>query len=159
MKGKQRSLLVVNESSEAYLKLKLYFSGDLVCYMPHTKRVFKPNEKFYYTTEWQHKLELVALFVGRKKEKKVILKPQQWVGKRYVRITESLDVIEGDLSYYPEEEKEGLRKWNRDKELEFTEGQHNLYGILRLDENEVRAMSRDEKDKEIARAFLRGLQT
>ena len=159
MKGKQRSLLVVNESSEAYLKLKLYFRGDLVCYMPHTKRVFKPNKKFYYTTEWQHKLELVALFEGRKKEKKVLLKPQQWVGKRYVRITESLDVIEDDLSYYPEEEKESLRKWNRDKELEFTDGQHNLYGILRLGENEVRAMSRDEQDKEIARAFLRELQT
>ena len=130
-----------------------------MCYMPHTKGVFKPNEKFYYTTEWHHKLELVALFEGGKKEKKVLLKPQQWVGKRYVRITESLDVIEDDLSYHPEEEKEGLRKWNRDKELESTDGQHNLYGILRLDENEVRAMSRDEQDKEIARAFLRELQT
>ena len=158
MKGKQRSLLVVNESSEAYLKLKLYFRGDLVCYMPHTSRVFKPNEKFFYTTEWQHKLELVALFKGKKKPKKVLLKPQQWVRKRYVRITESLDVIEDDLSYYPEEEKEGLRKWNRDKELEFTDGQRNLYGILRLDENEVRAMSKDEQDKEITRAFLRELQ-
>ena len=158
MKGKQRSLLVVNESSEAYLKLKLYFRGDLVCYMPHTSRVFKPNEKFFYTTEWQHKLELVALFQGRKKPKKVLLKPQQWVGKRYVKITESLDVIEDDLSFYPEEEKEGLRKWNRDKELEFTDGQRNLYGILRLDEDEVRAMSRDEQDKEITRAFLRELQ-
>ena len=158
MKGKQRSLLVVNESSEAYLKLKLYFRGDLVCYMPHTSRVFKPNEKFFYTTEWQHKLELVALFQGRKKPKKVLLKPQQWVGKRYVKITESLDVIEDDLSFYPELEKEGLRKWNRDKELEFTDGQRNLYGILRLDEDEVRAMSRDEQDKEITRAFLRELQ-
>ncbi|CAH3187098.1 unnamed protein product [Porites lobata] len=140
------------------LKLKLYFRGDLVCYMPHTSRVFKPNEKFFYTTEWQHKLELVALFKGKKKPKKVLLKPQQWVRKRYVRITESLDVIEDDLSYYPEEEKEGLRKWNRDKELEFTDGQRNLYGILRLDENEVRAMSKDEQDKEITRAFLRELQ-
>ncbi|CAH3187107.1 unnamed protein product [Porites lobata] len=158
MKGKQRSLLVVNESSEAYLKLKLYFRGDLVCYMPHTSRVFKPNEKFFYTTEWQHKLELVALFQGRKKPKKVLLKPQQWVGKRYVKITESLDVIEDDLSFYPELEKEGLRKWNRDKELEFTDGQRNLYGILRLDEDEVRAMSRGEQDKEITRAFLRELQ-
>ena len=126
--------------------------------MPHTSRVFKPNEKFFYTTKWQHKLELVALFKGGKKPKKVLLKPQQWVGKRYVRITESLDVIEDDLSYYPEEEKEGLRKWNRDKELEFTDGQRNLYGILRLDEDEVRAMSRDEQDKEITRAFLRELQ-
>ena len=126
--------------------------------MPHTSRVFKPNEKFFYTTEWQHKLELVALFKGRKKPKKVLLKPQQWVGKRYVRITESLDVIEDDLSYYPEEEKEGLRKWNRDKEVEFTDGQRNLYGILRLDEDEVRAMSRDEQDKEITRAFFRELQ-
>ena len=52
-----------------------------------------------------------------KQPKKVLLKPQQWVGKKYVRITESLNVIVDDLSNYPKEEKEGLRKINRDKEL------------------------------------------
>ena len=62
-----------------------------------------------------------------KQPEKVLLKPQQWVGKKYVRITESLNVIEDDLSNYPEEEKEGLRKINRDKERK--DGRRNFYHI------------------------------
>ena len=90
-----------------------------------------------------------------KEPKKVLLKPQQWVGKKKVRITESLDVIEDDLSNYPEEEKEGFRKINRDKELGLTsDGLRNCYHILRLDMDEVRKLSQDNQDKEIARAFL-----
>ena len=53
---------------------------------------------------------------------------QQWVGKKYVRITESLDVIEDDLSNYSEKEKEGIRKINRDKELGLTcDERRNFY--------------------------------
>ena len=78
--------------------------------------------------------------------------------KKYVRITESLDVIEDDLANYPEEEKKGLQKTNRDKELEFTDGQHNFYSILGLDMGDVRAMLKDEQDEEIATAFLRQIQ-
>ena len=94
-----------------------------------------------------------------KQPKKVLLKPQQWVGKKYVRITESLNVIEDDLSNYPKEEKEGLRKINRDKELGPTsDGRRNFYHILRLDMDEVRKLSQNNQDKEIARAFLSELQ-
>ena len=94
-----------------------------------------------------------------KQPKKVLLKPQQWVGKKYVRITESLNVIVDDLSNYPKEEKEGLRKINRDKELGPTSnGRRNFYHILRLDMDEVRKLSQNNQDKEIARAFLSELQ-
>ena len=47
---------------------------------------------------------------------------------------------------------------NRDNELEFTDGQRNFYSILVLDMGEVRAMSKDEQDEEIAMAFLRQIQ-
>ena len=47
---------------------------------------------------------------------------------------------------------------NRDKELEFTDGQRNFYSILGPDMGEVRAMSKDEQDEEIATAFLRQIQ-
>ena len=158
MGGRNRSLLIINKSSEAHLKLKLYGSWDPACFMPHTSKEISPNDKFFYTSEWGCKLQLAAVFKDLKQPKKVLLKPQQWVGRKYVSITESLDVIEDDLSNYPEEEKEGLRKMNRDKELEFTDGQRNFYSILGLDMSEVRAMSKDEQDEEIATAFLRQMQ-
>ena len=159
MGGRNRSLLIINKSSEAHLKLKLYVSCDPVCFMPHTSKEIKPNGKLFYTSEWGCKLELAAVLKDPKQPKKVLLKPQQWVGKKYVRITESLDVIEDDLSNYPEEEKEGLRKMNRDKELGLTsDGRRNFYHILRLDMDEVRKLSQNNQDKEIARAFLSELQ-
>ena len=127
--------------------------------MPHTSKEIKPNGKLFYTSEWGCKLELAAVLKDPKQPKKVLLKPQQWVGKKYVRITESLDVIEDDLSNYPEEEKEGLRKINRDKELGLTsDGRRNFYHILRLDMDEVRKLSQNNQDKEILRAFLSELQ-
>ena len=158
MGGKQNSLLVINDSKDVHLKLKLYFPGDVVCWIPHTSKVIKPKDKLFYTCERACKLELVARFTDKKQPSKVLLKPQQWVGKRYVRITESLDVIEDDLSNYPEEEREGLRKKNRDEELDRTDGKRNFYSILRLDMDKVRATSKDEQDKEILRAFLREIQ-
>lgn len=105
MGGKQNSLLVINDSKDVHLKLKLYFPGDVVCWIPHTSKVIKPKDKLFYTCERGCKLELVARFTDKKQPSKVLLKPQQWVGKRYVRITESFDVIEDDLSNYPEEER------------------------------------------------------
>ena len=158
MAGRNRSLLIINKSSNAHLKLKLYGSWDPVCFMPHTTKEIKPNDKFFYTSEWGCKLQLAAVFIDAKQPKKLLLKPQQWVGRKYIRITESLDVVEDDLANYPEEEREGLRKMNRDKELEFTDGQRNFYSILGLDMGEVRAMSKDEQDEEIATAFLRQIQ-
>ena len=99
-----------------------------------------------------------AVFKDKKQSKKLLIKPQQWVGRKYVRITESLDVSEDDLANYPEEEKKGRQKMNRDEELEFTDGQRNFYSILGLDMGEVRAMSKDEQDEEITTAFLRQIQ-
>ena len=158
MGGRNRSLLIINKSSEAHLKLKLYVSCDPVCFMPHTTKEIKPNDMLFYTSEWGCKLELAAVFKDKKQPKKLLLKPQQWVGRKYVRITESLDVIEDDLANYPEEEKKGRQKMNRDNELEFTDGKRNFYSILGLDMGEVRAMSKDEQDEEIATAFLRQIQ-
>ena len=150
MEGRNRSLLIINKSSGAHLKL---------CFMPHTSKEIKPNGKLFYTSEGGCKLELAAVLKDPKQPKKVLLKPHQWVRKKYVRITESLDVIEDDLSNYAEEEKEGLRKINRDKELGLTsDGRRNFYHILRLDMDEVRKMSQNNQDKEIARAFLSELQ-
>ena len=57
-----------------------------------------------------------------------------------------------------QKKREGLRKKNRDEELDRTDGKRNFYSILRLDMDKVRAMSKDEQDKEILRAFLREIQ-
>ena len=52
---------IINKSSEAHLKLELYVSCDPVCFMPHTTKEIKPNDTFFYTSEWGCKLELAAV--------------------------------------------------------------------------------------------------
>ncbi|XP_068758615.1 uncharacterized protein [Montipora capricornis] len=159
MGRKKRSLLIRNDSKDADLKLNLYDSGDVVCWMPYTSKLIKQSDLLLCTSKWGCKLELVARFLTDKKQStKIILKPQQWIGDRYVRITESLDVIEDDLCNHPEEKKKGLQKNNRDKELENTDGGRNFYSILRLDMDKVRALTKDEQDKAIFRAFLLEIQ-
>ncbi|XP_068714574.1 uncharacterized protein [Montipora foliosa] len=159
MGRKKRSLLIRNDTTDTDLKLNLYDSSDVVCWMPYTSKVIKQNDLLLCTSKWGCKLELVAWFLTDKKQStKIILKPQQWIGDRYVRITESLDVIEDDLSNHPEEKKKGLQKNNRDKELENTDGGRNFYSILRLDMDKVRALTKDEQDKAIFRAFLLEIQ-
>ena len=158
MEGKHKSLLVINESTDADVTLNLYLSDDIVCWLPHTSKVIKPKNRLFHTSKWGCKLKLVARFKEQKLPKKVLLIPQQWVGKKLIRITESLKVEEDDLANHPEEEKKCLREKNRDEELDSVDGQRNLYSILRLDMKEVRAMSKDEQDEEIKSAFHRELQ-
>ena len=158
MDGKCKSLLVINESTDAHVKLNFYLTWDIVCWLPYASKVIKPNDKFFHSCEEGRKVELVARFKGHKQPKKVLLKPQQWAKDMMKRITSSLDVVEDNLANYPDEKKAGLRKMHRDEELASLDGGCNLYNILRLDMKEVRAMSKDEQDEEITRAFRRELQ-
>ena len=158
MDDKCKSLLVINESTDAHVKLNFYLTWDIVCWLPYASKVIKPNDKFFHSCEEGRKVELVARLKGHKQPKKVLLKPQQWAKDMMIRITSSLDVIEDNLANYPDEKKAGLRKMHRDEELASLDGGCNLYNILRLDMKEVRAMSKDEQDEEITRAFRRELK-
>lgn len=73
-----------------------------------------------------------------------------------IRIADSLDIEEDNLA--PQEKKECIRKMQRDEELESHGDGRNLYNILRLDMGQVRAMSKEEQDKEIRTAFIRELR-
>ena len=84
------------------------------------------------------------------------LKPRQWIEDKLIRITDSLQLVEGSLS--PEEKEACLLKIRRGEELGSLDGGCNLYNILRLDMKEVRAMKKEEQDEEIKKAFLRELQ-
>ena len=161
MGRKQKSLLIINESDNAHVTLNLYLTWDVVCWIPYTSKTIKPNTKFLHSTDKDCKFELVARFKDKRPKRVLLLKPHQWVEDRLIRIKDSkdsLDFEEEDLAKYPEEEKECLRKMHRDEELGSSDGGRNLYNILRLDMEDVRAMSKEKQDEEIRMAFIRELR-
>lgn len=157
MGRKLKSLVIINESANAKVTINLFVTWDVVCWLPYTSKTIKPNTKFLHSSDKDCKLELVARLKD-KQPKKILLKPQQWIEDRLIRITDSLDIKEDNLAKYPQEKKECLRKMQRDEELESHGGGRNLYNILRLDMGQVRAMSKEEQDEEIRTAFIRELR-
>lgn len=157
MGRKLKSLVIINESANAKVTINLFVTWDVVCWLPYTSKTIKPNTKFLHSSDKDCKLELVARLKD-KQPKKILLKPQQWIEDRLIRITDSLDIKEDNLAKYPQEKKECLRKMQRDEELESHGGGRNLYNILRLDMGQVRAMSKEEQDEEIRTAFIRQLR-
>lgn len=160
MGRKLKSLLVINESASAHVTLNLFVTWDMVCWLPYKSKTTKPNTKFLHSTDKACKFELVARFKD-KRPKKILLKPQQWMKDRLIRVTDSscsLEIVDDDLAKYPQEKNECLRKMQRDVEIESLGGGRNLYNILRLNMEQVRAMSKEEQDEEIRIAFIRELR-
>ena len=160
MGRKPKSLLIINDSADAQVTLNLFATWDVVCWLPYTSKTIKPNTKFLHSSDKHWKFELVARFKD-KRPKKILLKPQQWIEDRLIKVTDSpcsLEIVEDNLAKYPQEKKECLQKMQRDKELESHGGGRNLYNILRLDMEQVRAMSKEEQDEEIRTAFIRELR-
>lgn len=157
MGRKLKSLVIRNESAKAQVNLNLFTTWDVVCWLPYTSKIIEPNTKFLYSSDKDCKFELVARLED-KQPKKILLKPQQWIEDRLIRITDSLDIEVDNLAKYPQEKKECIRKMQRDEELESHGEGRNLYNILRLDMGQVRAMSKEEQDKEIRTAFIRELR-
>ena len=75
-----------------------------------------------------------------------------------LKITNSLDLIEGRLEDFPEEKTISLRKAQRDKELESTNGSRNLYEILGLNIDLVRKMPKEDQIKAIKKGFQKEIQ-
>lgn len=157
MGRKLKSLVIRNESAKAQVNLNLFTTWDVVCWLPYTSKTIEPNTKFLYSSDKDCKFELVVRLED-KQPKKILLKPQQWIEDRLIRITDSLDIEVDNLAKYPQEKKECIRKMQRDEELESHGEGRNLYNILRLDMGQVRAMSKEEQDKEIRTAFIRELR-
>lgn len=157
MGRKLKCLVIMNESANAQVTLNLFTTWDVVCWLPYTSKTIEPNTKFLYSSDKDCKFELVARLKD-KQPKKILLKPQQWIEDRLIRIADSLDIEEDNLAKYPQEKKECIRKMQRDEELESHGDGRNLYNILRLDMGQVRAMSKEEQDEEIRTAFIRELR-
>lgn len=157
MGRKLKSLVIRNESAKAQVNLNLFTTWDVGCWLPYTSKTIEPTTKFLYSSDKDCKFELVARLED-KQPKKILLKPQQWIEDRLIKITDSLDIEVDNLAKYPQEKKECIRKMQRDEELESHGEGRNLYNILRLDMGQVRAMSKEEQDKEIRTAFIRELR-
>lgn len=155
MGRKLKCLVIINKSANAQVTLNLFTTWDVVCWLPYTSKTIEPNTKFLYSSDKDCKFELVARLKD-KQPKKILLKPQQWIEDRLIRIADSLDIEEDNLA--PQEKKECIRKMQRDEELESHGDGRNLYNILRLDMGQVRAMSKEEQDEEIRTAFIRELR-
>ena len=176
-----KSLLIRNDSSDAILTLYLYAEWDRICWISKESKIIYPSDKCLYRSKKRFQFEVVARFDDRKdkkseddsqtdkkdeedkqdkpkKKKQVLREVQEWKEDKLLKITgffgsESLDVVEGDLAYYPEDKQICLRKLQRDKELKVTSGGRNLYEILGLDMATVRKMSKEEQNEAIRRGY------
>ena len=174
-----KSLLIRNDSSDAILTLYVY--PHWCCWISKESKIIYPSDKYLYRSKKRFQFEVVARFDDRKdkkseddsqtdkkdeedkqdkpkKKKQVLREVQQWKEDKLLKITgffgsESLDVVEGDLAYYPEDKQICLRKLQRDKELKVTSGGRNLYEILGLDMATVRKMSKEEQKEAIRRGY------
>ena len=176
-----KSLLIRNDSSDAILTLYLYPQWDRICWISKESKIINPSQKLLHRSKKGFQYQLVARFDYRKdkkseddsqtdkkdeedkqdkpkKKKQVLRKIQQWKEDKLLKITgffgsESLDVVEGNLTHYPEDKQICLRKLQRDKELKVTSGGRNLYEILGLDMAKVRKMSKEEQKQAIRKGY------
>ena len=176
-----KSLLIRNDSSDAILTLYLYPQWDRVCWISKESKIINPSNKYLHRSKKRFQFQVVARFDDRKdkkseddsqtdkkdeedkqdkpkKKKEVLREVQQWKEDKLLKITgsfgsESLDVVEGDLTHYPEDKQICLRNLQRHKELKVTNGERNLYEILGLDMAKVRKMSNEEQNQAIRRGF------
>lgn len=147
-----KSLLIINESSDAWVTLYLYPSWDFLCWLSFESKIIKPNEKFLHRSSKVFKFELVAKFKdGRAKQ--ILLESKEWVEDKVLKITNSPNLIEEKLEDFPAEKTICLRKAQRDKELESTTGRRNLYEILGLNIDLVRKMPKEDQIKAIKKGF------
>ena len=179
-----KSLLIRNDSSDAILTLYVY--PHWCCWISKESKIIYPSNKYLHRSKKRFQFQVVARFDDRKdkkseddsqtdkkdeedkknkpkKKKQVLREVQQWEEDKLLKITgflgsESLDVVEGDLTHYPEDKQICLRRLQRDKELKFTSGERNLYEILGLDMAKVRKMSKEEQKQVIRRGYHKQLR-
>ena len=155
---KYKSLLIVNESSDAWVTLYLYPTWDFLCWLSFESKIIKPKGgKYLHRSSKGFKFELVARFRDGRRSKQTLQEPEEWDEDKLLKITDSLDLIEGKLEDFPEEKRVCLRKAQRDKELN-TNGKRNLYEILGLDMNQVRKMPKEDQIKAIKKGYLKEIQ-
>ena len=170
-----KSLLIRNDSSDAILTLYVY--PHWCCWISKESKIIYPSNKYLHRSKKRFQFQVVARFDDRKdkkseddsqtdkkdeedkqnkpkKKKQVLREVQQWEEDKLIKITgflgsESLDVVEGDLTHYPEDKQICLRRLQRNKELKFTSGERNLYEILGLDMAKVRKMSKEDQRRVI----------
>ena len=127
-----KSLLIRNDSSDAILTLYLYSQWDRVGWISKESKIINPSNKYLHRSKKRFQFQVVARFDDRKdkkseddsqtdkkdeedkqdkpiKKKQVLREVQQWKEDKLLKITgffgsESLDVVERDLAYYPAQE-------------------------------------------------------
>ena len=157
---KYKSLLIVNESSDAWVTLYLYPKRDFLCWLSFESKIIKPNGgKCLHRSSKRFKFKLVARFRDGRRSKQTLQETEKWDEDKLLKITDSLDIIEGKLEDFPEEKRVCLRKEQRDKELKcHTNGKRNLYEILGLDMNQVRKMPKEDQIKAIKKGYQKEIQ-
>ena len=155
---KYKSLLIVNESSDAWVTLYLYPTWDFIRWLSFESKIIKPNGgKYLHRSSKGCKFKLVARFRDGRRSKQTLQEPEEWDEDKLLKITDSLDLTEGKLKDFPEEKRICLRKAQRDKELD-TNGKRNLYEILGLDMNQVRKMPKEDQIKAIKKGYHKEIQ-
>ena len=157
MDHEYKSVLIVNEASDADITLYVYLSCDVICWLSYKSKILKPGEKYYHRSKGGFKFKLKAKINDTQKTK-TVLELQEWSEDKLITVTSSHDVTEGKLADFPHEKQICLRKLNRDNELSTCGGGRKLYEILKLDINKVRGLSPDEQNKTIRLAYHREIR-
>ena len=154
-----KSLLIVNESSDAWVTLYLYPTWDFLCWLSFESKIIKPNGgKYLHRSSKGFKFKLVARFKDGRRSKRTLQNLEEWDEDKLLKIISSLELTEGKLKDFSKEKRVCLRKAQRDNELKFTNGRRNLYEILGLDMNQVRKMPKEDQIKAIKKGFHKEIQ-
>ena len=145
------SILVKNETIGSTVYLYVYPSWDSLCWMSYKSKSIPARTSYSYTSASLFKYEL-RIQTGSEK-RKIILPPSLWTQNKRLLIAESEDVVENDLSEYPQEFQLCVRKNNMDDVTRTTEEGRDLYAILKLDVKEVRKKPKEEQDAMIKKAY------
>ena len=145
------SILVKNETISSTVYLFVYPSWDSLCWISYKSKSIPAKRSYFYTSTSSFKYEL-RIKTGMVK-RKIILPPSLWTQNKRLLITESGNVVENDLSEFPQELQLCIRKNNEDDVTRTIEEGRDLYAILKLEVKEVRKKPKEEQDAMIKKAY------
>ena len=149
-----KSVLIVNDSSDAHVTFHFYPGWDVICWMPFESKILKPGEKYLHRSKERFQFKIVAKFKDGHRSK-TILESQQWDGDKLFKITGTTSPTVTEEALTDQVEKRiCLRNVQRSKELKITSGGRNFYEILGLDIKKVREMSKEQQAKAIRKGYL-----
>ena len=156
----EKSVLIINYTSDAKVTLFIYSAHDPLCWLSSSSKVIEPGKKYLYRSNGSFKFELRAH--GEKSKRKIMQPVKEWETPAACIVTgcvedSSVKVEEKSLTDFPQENRICIRRQNMEKEISVDCGR-NLYEILKLNIKDVRKEETEEQNKMIKEAYHREMR-